>query len=319
VQDGGAGKHNNPIDPAEWESRAIWGVGPDVVLSIGTGYERLPESPELVPQRLRLRDRFFPRLFRLFEAVLNAQSNWNDHLNRVNEEQRHKYIRINMPLHEEPGLDEVSKIPEMEKASASFLEAYDFLSVTQALFAVSFFFELHGKPQPEPDGAWLICYGAIHCRSPDTRAFMSRLLDEYPTASFCTGEGTSLGLLDDCELCMMCGHYCKRVTFIICHPDQNVSVYLRFNRLRKHRISGFPQAISYFAKQQLLDAHFGRPDHEVMNGERQHQCTYKIGKKRKREGNSDIGLPSPVRKRQRRIPSKYLLRNSDNDQLNEDN
>ena len=23
LQDGGAGKHNNPIDPAEWESRAI--------------------------------------------------------------------------------------------------------------------------------------------------------------------------------------------------------------------------------------------------------------------------------------------------------
>ena len=83
LQDGGAGKHNNPIDPAEWESRAIWGTAPDLAVSIGTGFARDPESPQIVSRRLGFRDRFLPRLFRLFNAVLNAQSGWDDHVNRV--------------------------------------------------------------------------------------------------------------------------------------------------------------------------------------------------------------------------------------------
>jgi hypothetical protein len=56
LQDGGAGKHNNPIDPAEWESKAIWEIGPDIVVSIGTGYARPPDTSPIVSERLRFRD-----------------------------------------------------------------------------------------------------------------------------------------------------------------------------------------------------------------------------------------------------------------------
>jgi hypothetical protein len=72
LQDGGVGKHNNLINPAEWESKAIWDAVPDLAVSIGTGFSQDPDSPHIVSGRLRFRDRFFPRLFRLFNAMLNA-------------------------------------------------------------------------------------------------------------------------------------------------------------------------------------------------------------------------------------------------------
>ncbi|KAI4940887.1 hypothetical protein J4E91_011144 [Alternaria rosae] len=146
LQDGGAGKHNNPIDPAEWEAQAIWGTSPDLALSIGTGFARDPGSPQIVSRRLGLRDRFLPRLFRLFNAVLNAQSGWDDHVNRVPRDERHKYFRINIALTKEPSLDDVGKIPELEDLAADFLRGHDFSNITQALFAASFFFVLHRKP-----------------------------------------------------------------------------------------------------------------------------------------------------------------------------
>ncbi|KAF2818094.1 hypothetical protein CC86DRAFT_399402 [Ophiobolus disseminans] len=146
LQDGGAGKHNNPIDPAEWEAQAIWDTVPDLALSIGTGYARDPGSPQVVSHRLRFSDRFFPRLFRLFNALLNAQDSWNDHLNRKKSDEKHKYFRINIPLDKEHPLDNV----------------------------------------PVPSKHSTLCQGSIRCRSPDTRALLERISEQYPTASFYT-------------------------------------------------------------------------------------------------------------------------------------
>ncbi|KZM24115.1 metabolic process [Ascochyta rabiei] len=193
LQDGGAGKHNNPIDPAEWESEAIWDSVPDLAVSSG----------------------------------------WNNHLNRVHKDERHKYFRINIALDREPPLDDVSKIPELEDLAATFLWGYDFSSITQALFAGSFFFELHRKPVAK--GASVICSGSIRCRSPDTRALIERILQEYPEASFTMKDGPSLGYIGGSSLCATCGHYRKVVNFKIYHVDQSVSIQVQFNRLVARR------------------------------------------------------------------------------------
>ncbi|KAF7445907.1 Patatin domain containing protein [Pyrenophora tritici-repentis] len=261
LQDGGAGKHNNPIDPAEWESKAIWNTTPDLAVSIGTGFAQDPESPQTVSGRLGFRDRFFPRLFRLFNAMLNAQGGWADHLNRVPRDERHKYFRINIALSREPALDDVSKMPELEDLAATFLRGYDFASITQALFAASFFFELHRKPIAKRTS--VVCSGFIRSRSPDTRALVERILQEYPAASFTTEDGTSLGYVGGPSLCAICGLYCKVVNLKVHHVDQNISIYLQFNRLGQHRISGFPQSMTQFARLQLLDTRFGRSDHQI--------------------------------------------------------
>jgi hypothetical protein len=280
LQDGGAGKHNNPIDPAEWESKAIWDAVPDLAVSVGTGFARDPDSPHTVSRRLRFRDRFFPRLFRLFNAMLNAQSGWNDHINRVHKDERHKYFRINIALDSEPPLDDVSKIPELENLAATFLRDYDFSSITQALFAASFFFELHRKPVAK--GTSVICSGSIRCRSPDTRALIERILQEYPEASFTLKDGTSLGYIGGCSLCATCGHYRKVVNFKVYHVDQSVSIHVQFNRLGQHRISGFPQSMTQFARLQMLDAGFGRSDHQIADYGGTSGCQCQITRKRKR-------------------------------------
>jgi len=292
LQDGGAGKHNNPIDPAEWESKAIWDTTPDLAVSIGTGFARDPESPQTVSGRLGLRDRFFPRLFRLFNAMLNAQGGWDDHLNRVPKDERHKYIRINIALSREPELDDVSKMPELEDLAATFLRGYDFASITQALFAASFFFELHRKPVAKKTP--VVCSGSIRSRSPDTRALIERILQEYPAASFTTEDGTSLGYVDGPSLCATCGRYCKVVKFRVHHVDQDVSIYLQFDRLGQHRISGFPQSITQLARLQLLDSGFGRADHQLADYEGTSACQCKVTRKRKRATPSQT-LPSKRR------------------------
>ncbi|XP_014551495.1 hypothetical protein COCVIDRAFT_42206 [Bipolaris victoriae FI3] len=261
LQDGGAGKHNNPIGPAEWESKAIWNNKPDLAVSIGTGFARDSEVPETVSRRLGFHDRFFSRLFRLFNAMLNAQDSWEDHLNRVPFEERHRYFRVNIALSTEPELDDVSKMTNLEDLTATFLHSYDFSSIAQALFAAAFFFELYQKPAT--NRTLLVCYGSIRCRSPDTRALIERILQEYPDASFTMEDGTSLGRIGDSSLCTECGHYRKDVKFKVYHADQMKSIYLQFNQSYQTRISGFPQSMSHFARLQQLDAEFGRSDHQI--------------------------------------------------------
>ena len=299
LQDGGAGKHNNPIDPAEWESKAIWDTTPDLAVSIGTGFAQDPESPQTVSRRLGFRDRFFPRLFRLFNAMLNAQGGWDDHLNRVPRDKRHKYIRINIALSREPELDDVSKMPELEDLAATFLRGYDFASITQAIFAASFFFELHRKPVAKRTP--VVCSGSIRSRSPDTRALIKRILQEYPAASFTTENSTSLGYVDSPSLCATYSYYYKVVKFQVHHINQNISIYLQFDRLGQHRISGFPQSITQFARLQLLDTRFSRADHQLANYKGTSACQCKITRKRKRATPSQT---KPSKRRCSRINTR---------------
>jgi hypothetical protein len=249
-------------------------------LSIGTGYAKDPDSPTVISERLRFRDRYFPRLARLFDAILSAQGGWDDHMNRVKTDDKHRYFRINIALEREPPLDDVEKIEAMEKVAGTFLEAYDLSSITQALFAASFFFELH--PKALQDRQNYTYHGSIRCRSPDTSALIKRILVEYPAAFFTMEDGASLGFIDNRALCISCGLYCQVVTFQVCQPNHSISIFLKFNRLSKHRISGFPGTMSQFSTRQLLDAEFGRPDHRVRNYAASCGCTCARSRKRKR-------------------------------------
>ena len=110
-----------------------------------------------------------------------------------------------------------------------------------------------------------ICTGSIRCRSPDRRALIARILQEYPAAAFTTDQYVSLGYINERNLCMSCGLYRKAVSFSVYHPSQVVRIYLRFNRLHKQVISGFPQTVLWFVERQKLHAQFGRSDHHNPN------------------------------------------------------
>lgn len=276
AQDGGAGKHNNPVDPAEWEARAIWNAATDLVVSIGTGYaQTLPPSP-VISHRLRLRDRFFVRLFRIFDAMIDAQSSWLEHINRKTDEERKKYYRVNMLLDQIPELDDANDIPKMKHSSSLFLEQFDFQPLLRALFAASFFFQLQDLPRSEPGRAKLRCLGTIRCRSPLGHAFLHRILDEYPAAHFVRDKGQTLGDVSSDDLCRVCGKYCKDVSFNVRDVGRPLDIYLQFSKSCGHRISGFPQSIWSLVNKQSLEAHFGRSHH----GAPQKRCCTYLSKKR---------------------------------------
>lgn len=189
----------------------------------------------------------------------------------------------------EPTLDDVSRIPDIKTWALCFLEEFDFTSITQALFAASFFFELSRKPVRRKKGYQ--CYGSIRCRSPNIRAFVIRVLQEYPLASFAT-EDTDLGNVSDRSLCTMCGRYRKNVSFLVYHPDQELSIYLTFNKLRRCKISGFPQRISNLVKKQGLELEFGSYGYQTHPHEDLGRCSC-----RKRKGDTMVAVPANKRRR----------------------
>jgi hypothetical protein len=266
TQDGGASRHNNPVDPAEWEARAIWNATSDIVVSIGTGYTQIPPPSPVIPHRLRLRDRFLLRLFRIFGAMIDAQSSWLEHINRQTEEDRNKYYRVNMLLDQAPELDECDEIPRMKRSSSLFLEQFDFRPVVQALLSASFFLELQGMPASEVGRTKLRCFGTIRCRSPESHALIHRILDDYPAAYFSLDQGKHLGVLSSQDLCRSCGKFNKDVTFTIRDMERSLIIYLQLNTSWKCKISGFPQSVWSLAKKQSLEADFGRSDHGTLRG-----------------------------------------------------
>jgi hypothetical protein len=201
-------------------------------------------------------------------------------MNRIKSHDRHRYFRINVALEKEPLLDDVRGIPEMERLAEAFVKDYDFSSIIRVLFAASFFFELHFKPFTNSQSC--TCHGSIRCRSPDTRALVKRILEQYPTASFRTEDGTNLGFVRNHALCGSCDLYRQRVAFKVRDLDQSTSIFLSFNRSSQHRISGFPEAMSQFSRRQQLDAEFGRPDHQRNDFTSVVGCTCRAPCKRKR-------------------------------------
>jgi len=261
VQDGGAGKHNNPVEPAEWESRAIWQSLPDLVLSIGTGHTISDGEATSVPHKLGLHGRFFPRLLRLFEEILDSETHWRDHMKQIDESRKDAYIRVNMAMQSVTELDDAARLPAIKSWSAQFLRNFDFRNTNRAMFSASFFLELNGLPREDKAGC--ISVGTIRCRSPDPPALLKRILEEYPQAYFVLDEDGYLGQINDAHVCIMCKMYCKDVRFIR-KEDQDLNLYLRFDRYHKKLVSGFPQSLSDLSRKQMLDAVFGRSDHRAL-------------------------------------------------------
>ncbi|KAH6704168.1 acyl transferase/acyl hydrolase/lysophospholipase [Leptodontidium sp. MPI-SDFR-AT-0119] len=112
-QDGGL-KYNNPVRPGLREVRRIWGdVGCDLVLSIGTGYQQKLLSPVASNVRNLLQDSALARVYRasMQSLSLNGQLSWEDHWHGLDEEEKKRHFRLNLPLiGQEPRIDDVDKM-----------------------------------------------------------------------------------------------------------------------------------------------------------------------------------------------------------------
>ncbi|KAH9204666.1 acyl transferase/acyl hydrolase/lysophospholipase [Leptodontidium sp. 2 PMI_412] len=259
LQDG-AMKNNNPVRPGLREVRRVTKSDCDVVLSIGTGFEKKVLSPVASSVRNLLQDGAITRFYRaaMQSLSLNGQLSWEDHWSGLEEDAKKQQFRLNLPLvGKEPEIDDVGKMEYLHDQIQHHLG--DIEGIARAFKAVTFFFEFD-RPLVFEGGRYL-CHGSILSRSPDSLDLVQSIANSYPYAQFFNHD-LSLGFLSTSDICKFCGRFQKAVTFYVRHPSDRVNLELVFNRLFRRSISGFPQLIEWFLKRQKMNAKFGQPDHK---------------------------------------------------------
>jgi hypothetical protein len=114
--DGGL-KANNPIQDAVSESKTIWGknINFDLLLSVGCGKAdgpaKQPNSWHLVPESL-------VNLVRTLFSTMDGQAAWNTFGKTADDRLLGRATRLNVKLSEQPKLDDIGKIHEMQQVAA---------------------------------------------------------------------------------------------------------------------------------------------------------------------------------------------------------
>lgn len=263
VQDGGLA-HNNPVSLAEWESRQIWPQNkrPDVVLSLGTGTSERSVMQDESRLRSVVMDGFVPRLWRSFMFSLDGQKAWTDLLNRLNDQNRGDYYRLNVSLADgDLAIDNVKSMDDLRSIvrlqPSSQPDCHEALA---ALLVSSFFFEL--TEVPFFDMGLYHCEGVIRCRLPSHSIFDAFKNIQQTAWTFVNDTevlGTYAPTVDRCPTCL---RYRKAISIRVQHPSNPINIYMRDLDQRRRKIGGFPESIDWFSSQQYMNADFGTPYHD---------------------------------------------------------
>ena len=258
--------HNNPVRIALSErlrsNPSL--LNPDVVVSLGSGTQKISPSPRTTDFRHVILDGYVPRLWRSYMSSFNGQKIWDELVNSVDEKKRQSYIRLNSFLpSNEPAIDNVDRMAEMRESVHVPDMIQNCKRTLYALLISAFFFELRCTPERIREGQYY-CRGIIRCRLPGIT--IVNLLKQYNTShlGFVTDLET-LGFYEGTlDLCGLCHRYQKSVDFSIHHPDEFVSIYVQSITQGRRRISAFPQKIQWFHTRQMLHAPFGTAYHRDM-------------------------------------------------------
>lgn len=223
-------------------------------------------------------------------SSLDGERTWRNIANRLDESTKADYFRLNVPwTGEEPRLDDVDCMDALRRLVQLQPQGpRDRTRIASALLVASFYFELDGIPTFQTGQH--LCKGVIRCRN-DFRAVSSSLLRIHNTQLELTTDTESLGLLTSDDIYEECHVYCKSVQFHVRSLEDVVSMFVKINGLERRKISGFPHSMSWFSRQQHLDAPFGRTDHDLERLTKCLACTshqnHRIGRrttrKRKRQ------------------------------------
>ncbi|CAD6446983.1 b9c83bf3-81e0-4ea9-9d44-27052d8730c6-CDS [Sclerotinia trifoliorum] len=205
---------------------------------------------------------------------LNGQLSWEDHWHGLDEEEKKRHFRLNLPLvGQELRIDDVGKMQYLRDQIYHHLG--DMEGITRAFKAASFFFELNGP---------LVFEGAHFLH-----------------------QGSSLGFLAPNDLCELCGRFQKLIKFRTSHPSDRVNLQFSFSRLFRRSISGFPQPMEWFVKRQKLNAKFGLPGHRSRNERAQNPaCNCELMRYLDRsvklsENKRAFGVQTRTQKKRRRL------------------
>ena len=253
--------HNNPIKLALWESLQIDPSlsKPDLVVSVGTGTRKNPESPRVASF---LFDGFIPRLWRAYMSSFDGESNFRDVVNSLDRETREDYKRLNVFLpSNEPAIDNTSRMGELRQlVHLDPQMVLDCEETVYALLIATFYFELSSIPSELP-GDRISCIGTIRCRLPG-QVIVELLERTHPSClSFVTNSKTLGHYHNKRDLCPLCHRYRKNIDFTVRDLGQQTNIYAQSTRRPRRRISAFPQTMQWFINQQHLDSPFGTAYH----------------------------------------------------------
>lgn len=274
-QDGGVNHHNNPVNIALWESRYIWPsvIRPDVVLSLGTGYEETSQSPVAVTPKVpfpwsfsfSVKDTSLHRLIRSFKSSMDGQSTWRELMNHVREDDKDDYFRLTLELPgPEPAIDDYTSIDLLSSAVRLQPRGPETRrQVLMALLISSFFFELYEVPKLSHNGTYY-CDGMIRCRSSGVVKSLLRLHPYGDLEFFCGG--TSLGkFVSERDLCGTCHRYGKPVHFYVKSLEDEINLNIKWGIGQTRKLSAMPRRVSWFIDSQGLDMPFGNAvDNDMM-------------------------------------------------------
>ena len=194
-------------------------------------------------------------------SSLDGERAWRDVVNRIDDSTKTDFFRLNVAFEgAEPLLDDIQCIDTLRRSVHLQPQgARERTDVASALLIASFYFELEVLPKFQA-GQYL-CTGMIRCRNDFDSVFKSLSRIHTSPLRFMT-ETENLGMLNMEDVCNSCHLYHKRIQFFVRQLDDAFSIFIKFNSLERRKISGFPQSMGWFARQQQLDAPFGRVDHD---------------------------------------------------------
>ena len=193
-------------------------------------------------------------------SSLDGENVWRDFKNRLSADVREDFFRFNLFLNgKEPAIDDIGSMETLQKDVRRQLS--DAKSdetcrdVCLALLTSCFYFELDSQPRYDSGG--YECSGRIRCRT-DCRATIAALTRLMDGAIDFVIKYDVLGILNlQSDRCSGCGRFCKRISFRVRHPSDTIAISMRFEYSTLRKLSGFPQSMEWFAKQQRLDHAFG--------------------------------------------------------------
>lgn len=186
-----------------WESSRIWDrdLSHDVTISLGTG-----EASKGLTKR---KTHSLQRLWASFMDFLDGHTRYGDVRDRLDEQRRQDFFRLNTELPFPIRLDDVQSIP-LQKKQIHIRPQGQLIEVAIALLVSNFNFQL--DTPPVYDGGFYLCEGSIRCRA-DYKEIVNALIPLYqPEMEFVTTNETLTSL--DIEGCQMCFLYNQRVSFM---------------------------------------------------------------------------------------------------------
>jgi hypothetical protein len=232
-------------------------------------------------------------------SQMDTTPKWLRMENELSEDAQEDYLRFDVALEDIPctidnanAMDEYRNLVIRQPGSNRMAR-----EAATALLVGRFYFTLQSPPEMVTGGDYVWCDGAIRCKGPVSPTVEALQAQHTKRMDFVTDTEclASFGGVND--ICSSCGRYYKPVTLLLRHRDEKTNIYLRLDRTKRWRISGFPTSMSSLVARQKLESPFGQPDHGRPAAVPCATCDSKIklGGRRGKRKPSCTGLPPSKR------------------------